>query len=232
MLNLGGIGWVTLYIVDFRGLACAVHSAIFANTMERVKTNQSAATSTLSCVVVAAAAVLSLAACKPPPTDADMARDMPEGKPTYASDPLPSPDVEGAIWAESAEGERIIYGVPGQPALIALACIGDDADPSLRVTRISAADQDAGAMLALIGNGAIGRMEVDSTEINGRLIWQGEIPAQDERWEPLAGPRQVTVTVPGAGMVTLNPSPLPAQFLAECRGLEAPKLPDPELPAE
>ena len=30
-----------------------------------------------------------LPACKPPPTDADMAREMPEAAPTYASDPLP-----------------------------------------------------------------------------------------------------------------------------------------------
>ncbi|QUL38202.1 hypothetical protein [Erythrobacter sp. JK5] len=172
--------------------------------------------------------LLALAACKPPPTDADMARDMPEAEQTFASDPLPSPDTEGAVWAESAEAERIIYGVPGQPVLLALACIRDTSEPTLRIARLSPADEGAGAMLALVGNGAIGRMEVDATEVSGRSIWQGALPATDARWEPLSGPRQVTVTVPGAGMVTLNPSALPSQFLADCRGEVAPKLPDPE----
>lgn len=170
---------------------------------------------------MAVVALLSLAACKPPPTDADMARDMPADEPTYASDPLPSPDTEGAIWAESAETERIIYGVPGQPALMALSCNRDGSEPALRITRMSPADAGGGAMLALIGNGAIGRMEVDATEVSGRSIWQGEQAAADDVWEPLAGPRQVTVTVPGAGMVTLNPSELPWEMLLGCRGVPA-----------
>ncbi|MEL6528643.1 MAG: hypothetical protein AAFQ27_01695 [Pseudomonadota bacterium] len=144
---------------------------------------------------------------------------MPLAEPTPASEPLPSPDTEGAIWATSKEAERIIYGVPGQPALIALACLRESTEPVLRITRMSPADEGAGAMLALVGNGAIGRMEVDATEVSGRSFWQGEDPASDEDWEPLAGPREITVTVPGAGMVTLNPSPLPAQFLAACRGV-------------
>ena len=164
-----------------------------------------------------AALTITLAACKPPPTDADMGRDMPEVEPTFASDPLPSPDTEGAVWAEAAEDERLIYGVPGQPVLLALACLRDTAEPTLRITRLSPADEGAGAMLALVGNGAIGRMEVDATEVSGRSIWQGALPAVDERWEPLNGPREITATVPGAGMVTLNSSPLPAQFLAACR---------------
>lgn len=144
---------------------------------------------------------------------------MPEAELTFASDPLPSPGTEGAVWAESEKGERLIYGIPGQPVLLALACLRDAPEPILRITRLSPADEGAGAMLALIGNGAIGRMEVDATEVSGRSIWQGALPAADERWEPLNGPREITATVPGAGMVTINPSPLPAQFLAECRGL-------------
>ncbi len=175
--------------------------------------------------------LLALAACKPPPTDADMGRDMPEAEATFASEPLPSPDTEGAVWAESADAERIIYGVPGQPALIALACLRNGSEPTLRITRMSPADEGAGAMLALIGNGAIGRMEVDATEVSGRTIWQGEDPASDEDWEPLAGPRQLTATIPGAGMVTLNPSPLPMQLVSACRSQEPPKSLDPEKPA-
>ncbi|MCK0127795.1 hypothetical protein [Erythrobacter sp. F6033] len=164
--------------------------------------------------------VLALAACKPPPTDAGLDREMPASEPTYASEPLASPDTEGAIWAQSTEANRIIYGVPGEPALIALACIERDGQSEvMRITRISPADEGAGALLALIGNGSIGRIEVDATKQGRSFVWQGELPAADTKWEPFNGPRQATVTVPGAGMVTLNASRLPEELLSECRGI-------------
>nr|WP_298929355.1 hypothetical protein [uncultured Erythrobacter sp.] len=141
-------------------------------------------------------------------------------EPTFASDPLPSPDTEGAVWAPSTEANRIIYGIPGEPALMALACIERDGQSEiLRITRISPADEGAGALLALIGNGAIGRIEVDATKQGRGFVWQGELPAADAKWEPLNGPRQATVTVPGAGMVTLNASRLPEELLNTCRGI-------------
>lgn len=160
------------------------------------------------------AGLAALAACKPPPTDAGLDRELPEPEPSYASEPLPSPATEGAIWAQSSEAGRIIYGIPGEPALLALDCLEDT---RIRIARLSPADEGAGVMLALVGNGAIGRIPLDATEAGKRLIWQGEIAADAFELEPLAGPRQVTATVPGAGMVTLNPSPLPMQFLRACR---------------
>lgn len=183
-------------------------------------------------------ALLALTACKPPPTDADMRRDMPEAAPTIASDPLPSPEIEGAVWAPSAAsdgqvGSRIIYGVPGEPALVALECVDpDDGLPELQITRLSPADEGAGALLALVGNGAIGRIAVDAVEVRGRSVWQGSAIAADTVWEPLAGPRQVTLTVPGAGMVTLNRSEAAWELLAMCRNDAAPEVEPPaiELP--
>ncbi|QFT78454.1 hypothetical protein [Erythrobacter sp. THAF29] len=179
---------------------------------------------------IALVAVLAFAACKPPPTDAGLDRAMPAEEPIFASDPLPSPDTEGAMWAPSTEEGRIIYGKPGEPALVSLECVEREGQSeALRITRLSPADEGAGALLALIGNGAIGRIEVDATEVGSRHVWQGELPAADTAWEPLAGPRQVTVTVPGAGMVTLNPSEMPWQLLNECRGnLEAIDEPEAE----
>lgn len=162
--------------------------------------------------------VVAVSACKPPPTDADMGREAPEEAPVYASDPLPSPETEGAVWAQSpSDPNRLIYGVPGSPALLALTCLGDNAPPRLRITRISPADEGAGALLALVGNGHIGRIEVDATEVGGRLVWQGEALAADTDFEPLAGPRSLTVTVPGAGMVTVNEGEVAMQFLEACR---------------
>ncbi len=165
-------------------------------------------------------AVGALSSCKPPPTDAGLDREMPEAAPTYASDPLPSPETEGAVWAISPQSDRrIIYGIPGQPALVAIEC-GEASGagvPDLQITRLSPADEGAGALLALVGNGHIGRIEVDATKINGRLVWDGRREAFDTAWETLMGPRQATLTVPGAGMVTLNPSTLPGRLIEACR---------------
>lgn len=160
-----------------------------------------------------------LAACKPPPTDADMARDLPEERPTYASNPLPSPETEGAVWAASVQADdRIIYGIPGQPALVALECIDEMGElPQLRITRLSPADEGASALLALVGNGHIGRIPVDARPVNGRSVWQGEANAADIVWEPLAGPRSLGLTVPGAGRVEINADELPGEFISECR---------------
>ena len=161
-----------------------------------------------------------LAACKPPPTDADMRRVLPEAEPSFASDPMPSPDTTDAVWAYSERGEeRLLYGTPGEPALVALECVRSEGSlGALRITRLAQADEGAGALLALVGNGHIGRIEVDASEVGNRLAWEGEEPAADTVWEPLAGPRQLTLTVPGAGMVTLNPSTLPAELIETCRG--------------
>jgi hypothetical protein len=101
---------------------------------------------------------------------------------------------------------------------MALECVDEAGElPALRITRLSPADEGAGALLALVGNGSIGRLAIDAAQIGGRNVWQGTVAASDEDWEPLAGPRQVTATVPGAGMIVLNPSPLPMQLLDRCR---------------
>ena len=175
-----------------------------------------------------------LSACKPPPTDADLARDMPIAEATFASDPLPSPPTEGAVWAVSPQNpNRIIYGIAGEAALVALECKDrSSALPNLQITRLSPADEGAGAVLALVGNGHIGRIEIDAREIGGRVQWQGEKQAAAMQWEPLAGPRQVTVTVPGAGMVTLNPSTLPRELVEACRSGEEFVPSPPPLPEE
>lgn len=171
-----------------------------------------------ACALLSLAPVIALtAACKPPPTDADMLRDVPEAAMRFASDPLPSPDTTGAMWAMSARTERrIIYGVPSAPALLALDC-ELSGEPALQITRLSPADEGAGAMLALVGNGHIGRIKVDATKVGGPLFWVGSAPAQEEVWEPLTGPRESFATVPGGGTVAINPSALPGEMIAACR---------------
>ncbi len=167
-----------------------------------------------------------LGACKPPPADADMARAATVVSLRGPSAPIPSPDTTGALWTPSkTRPERLVYGVPGEPVLLALECVRGlpGAPATLRIVRHAPADKDAEALLALIGNGAIGRLEVEATRQGKQQIWLGEAPADHPGWEPLAGPREMTATVPGAGLVRLNPSPLPMQLLAACR---KPALPE------
>jgi hypothetical protein len=163
--------------------------------------------------------LIALAACKPPPSDSDIARAATIISLRGPSAPLPSPDTTNALWSPSASNQdRIVYGVPGEPVLLALECLrAGNTPPAIRITRHAHADKGAGALLALIGNGAIGRIEVDATPNGKRSIWQGEAPANHPGWEPLNGPRELTATVPGAGLVAINPSDLPMQFLEACR---------------
>ena len=163
---------------------------------------------------------LVLPACKPPPTDAAVARAAILPAAGGPSAPLASPDTTEAVWAQSGKPMRLVYGVPGQPVLVALECLNPAApDARLRITRHAPADSGAGALLALIGNGAIGRIPVDAAEAGGRVLWQGEHAAIDPVWEPLAGPREMTVTVPGAGLVRINPGEQPWELLTQCRGV-------------
>jgi hypothetical protein len=175
---------------------------------------------------IALAAALALPACKPPPTDASAARAANVTPLPGPSEPIASPDTEGAVWAASGGGMRLVYGIPGQPVLLALECVGAGApDARLRITRNAPADHGAGALLAVIGNGWIGRFPVDATETRGALVWQGEIPASRREWDALKPVREATITVPGAGLVRINPSPLPMQLIEACRAPASPAVP-------
>lgn len=182
---------------------------------------------------LAAALAAMLPACQPPTTDAAEARVAGPVAGSGPSDPLPSPDTTGAIWAPAGGAEdapmRLVYGVPRQPVLVAIEC-RDAATPDARImiTRNAPADGGAGALLALIGNRMIARVAVDATEVSGKQVWRGEAPALMEQWDALADPVDATVTVPGAGLVRLNASPLPAELVTACRGVPERPVP-PEL---
>lgn len=156
------------------------------------------------------------AACKPPASDADMAHGdivMPEAR--EPSDPLPSPDVETALWAPSTVQQRILYGKPGEPPLMALACNGTAGE--LQIIRFAPADAGTGAFLALIGNSHVARIAMDAVKVNGVHIWQGSISLDDPRIDVLTGRREVSATLPGAGRLVLHASHWPAQLIEQCR---------------
>lgn len=161
-------------------------------------------------------AVLALAACKPPPTDADIAGGEPMAL-AGPSEPIDSPDTEGAIWVDSSTAGRIIYGIAGEHPLLALACLEDQPEPVIRLTRYAEADEEAKAFVALIGNGHIARIPIDATEVDGTWLWQAEVPAEDPELEVLTGGREVAVTIPGAGRLVVNSSKRPSALIEDCR---------------
>lgn len=165
-----------------------------------------------------AVALLAVAGCKPPATDDYVARVALDEARAFASEPLPSPDTEGALWAESDRPGRILYGKPGEPPLMALACEDGDEGRRIHITRYAAADPKAKAVLALIGNGHVERLHVDATW-NGRAwLWEGYVAADDPDLDVLTGPRRIEATIPGSGSVELNPSERPRHLIATCRG--------------
>lgn len=169
-----------------------------------------------------------LAGCKPPPTDSAAARVSLLARAEGPSQPIASPDVTGAVWAATANPLRIVYGIPGKPVLLALEC-REPATPGarLRITRHAPADPGAAALLALIGNGYIGRFPVEATSRNDQRVWEGEAPAVVQEWDALKPEREATVTVAGAGLLKLNPSPLPMELVTACRGSLTSALPPP-----
>lgn len=174
------------------------------------------------------AALLALAlllACNPPAADDYVARVGVAGR-DAPSPPIASPDTKGAVWAASpGNPQRLVYGKPGQRVLFALECVHDQGEPLLRYTRFAAADAHAKAMLALIGNGHVSRLKIDATRSGSAWLWQGSEPATSLSFEGLTGGRQVEATVPGAGSVILNPSPLPGELILRCRSLAPPAAP-------
>ncbi len=177
----------------------------------------------------ALAPLLVLSACNPPAAEDYVAR-VGVAERDAPSPPIASPDTKGAIWAPSAaDPQRLLYGKPGERVLFALECRDGGKGPNIAYTRFAAADPYAKAILALIGNGHVSRLKIDATRIGaaggGRWLWQGSEPAMSANFEGLTGGRQVEATVPGAGSVILNPSPLPGELIRRCRALVPPAVP-------
>lgn len=173
--------------------------------------------------------LLTLTACQPPATDEYSARGSAADQNEGPSEPIASPDSTNAFWAESDSGDRIIYGQAGKAPYLAIACetaaTESSADPAsetmIHITRFTPADAEAQALMALIGNGHMARLPVDAA-FNGQVwLWEGKYPAASADLDVLTGPRQIELTIPGAGSVILNPSPKPAALIDRCRRLAA-----------
>ena len=162
-------------------------------------------------------ALAMLAACKPPASDEAFARTMVTRAINGPSQPLASPDSKAAIWSAGSTPGRILYGQPGAAPWLALACETVGKEAMIRISRLAPADEGAGAMLALIGNGHRARLAVDAVWDGQQRIWEGRIAALDPALDVLTGRREVTATVPGAGEVRINPGSAPGELIRQCR---------------
>lgn len=166
------------------------------------------------------------AGCNPPAAEDYVARVGVAARETPLP-PIDSPDTKGAAWvATPGNPERLVYGKPGERVLFALACTGAAMAPTLTYTRFERADPQAKAVLALIGNGHVARLKIDATRKGTSWLWQGSEPAASLNFEGLTGGRQVEATVPGAGSLILNPSPLPGELIQRCRARALPADPE------
>ena len=175
---------------------------------------------------LAALVLVALAACRPPASDRYVQRielGVDTGRPHVEA---VSPDVQGAIWASSGGPARIVFGKPGEPPYLALACTGSGSNRAVEVTRFAQTDPHAKGMMALIGNGHVERLKIDASW-NGRgWLWQGRYRPEDTRLDALTGTRRLELTIPGAGTLKLEGDPRPGELIELCRRLSAPEVTD------
>ena len=162
-------------------------------------------------------------ACKPPASDDYVTRTRITEQREAPSEPVASPDAEGAAWVLNPDSGRLLYGKAGAMPLLSLAC----EDGMLVYRRYVAADADAKAVLALIGNGHVERLWVDAAQEGDAWLWRGSIAADDPRLEVLTGLRSVEATIPGAGTLKLNGSQRPGEYITRCAaGVTPPPTPE------
>jgi hypothetical protein len=179
---------------------------------------------------VVALVFVALAACRPPASDRYVQRIELGGDTDRPRVEAVSPDVEGAIWASSGGPDRIVFGQPGKPPYLALACTGAGPNRAVEVTRFAETDPHAKGMMALIGNGHVERLKIDA-KWNGRgWLWQGRYRPADTRLDALTGVRKLELTIPGAGTLKLEGDPRPGELIELCRRLAAPEVSGPPTP--
>jgi hypothetical protein len=138
------------------------------------------------------------------------------------SDPLPSPDTSDAIWSPM-ERSALLFGNVGERPFLSIEChLKADDGKAIRIVRHVPSDPEAKALFALVGNGTVARIPVDSTFRGDRWRWEGELPVDAPEWDALTGSRELIATLPGAGTLELPASDAPARFIANCRDAPLP----------
>ncbi len=163
------------------------------------------------------AACATLSACQDQPSDSAQRIDLVEARRPPVAPPLESPDTENATWTVDESGQEIHFGNVGEPALMSLACrLGED-PPQLAIIRHAPARPGLKALYPVQGNGMRSRFLVDAMLSENEWRWEGALPADDPQLDVFTGPRDLTATLPGAGMLEISGSRIPGQFVTWCR---------------
>lgn len=134
------------------------------------------------------------------------------------SQPLPSPDTEGAEWQPLDGARSIRYGKPGEPPLLTIACeLGGTAPPRIRMIRHAPADPDAKALFAVIGPRHNARFKVDAKRNGAGWRWESATLADNPLLDIFAEGGDIEATIPGAGTMKLSASDQPGRLVAWCR---------------
>lgn len=131
--------------------------------------------------------------------------------------PLDSPDTSKARWEVDANGQSIHFGHASEAPLMTLDCRIDEKPPQMRIIRHVRARPGQGALFPVIGNGMRSRFLVDAKLESGEWLWEGTVTARDPMLDVFTGPRDLTATLPGGGMLEIAGSRIPGEFITWCR---------------
>jgi hypothetical protein len=131
--------------------------------------------------------------------------------------PLNSPDTSEARWLVDEGGQAISFGNEGERAMLTLDCRLSEDPAQMRIVRHVRARPGQGALLPVIGNGMISRFLVDAKLEGGEWRWEGTVRAADPMLDVFTGPRPLTATLPGGGLLEIGGSRVPGEFVTWCR---------------
>jgi len=171
-----------------------------------------------SCVVLLLASALLSACGSEDPTPAHSQRitlDRPGAPPqTFAIET----ETDAMAWQVRPDGRSLAWGPPGGAPQLTLECmLSDEAEPQISIIRHVAAPPGAQAFFAVLGNGMAARMKVEAALSDSEWRWEGSYPASAAQLDVFTGPRDITATLPGGGMLEIAGSDLPRQFVQWCR---------------
>lgn len=129
-------------------------------------------------------------------------------------------DSQSMAWQVRPDGNSLAWGQPPEPPLLTLQCLlsaQDQDQPQLSIIRHIAAPPGARAFFAVLGNGMAARLKVDAQLAENEWRWEGSYPADAAELDVFTGPRDITATLPGGGMLEIGGSDLPRQFIQWCR---------------
>jgi len=167
---------------------------------------------------LAAIALLALSACQQSQDDTQQGRRV-----AFAQSnrellrPIAAPDTTKARWIVNESGQAIHFGNEGEPPMLTLDCRLADDPPQMRIIRHVRARPGQGALFPVIGNGMISRFLVDAKLEDGEWRWEGTIGAANPMLDVFTGPRPLTATLPGGGLLAIAGSRVPGEFVTWCR---------------